>query len=262
MHRTQSQTGFYHIFARGVGRMLLFEDDIDRRRFLALLFRYSAESPKVHAWCLMPNHFHLLVRGNLEEIACFMARLNTQYATHFNKRHDHVGHVFQGRYGSQPIGTERQLLATIRYIHRNPPAGGLCTSCDYPWSSYPMYLELVRQRNGAPYEVCADESRAVILDCLPNPEAFEALHAGEDDAGDFAFLDDGAPPLRSKTHPMTDETALRIAGDTLGAEWGAALPLLPREQRNAAIRRLRDAGLSIRQIERLTGIGRNIVAAA
>ena len=260
MQRQESESGFYHLFARGVGRMLLFEDDIDRRRFLAMLFRYGAQSPEVHAWCLMPNHYHLLVRGGLEEISMLMARTNTRYAMHFNERHGHVGHVFQGRYGCQPIGSERQLLATIRYIHRNPPEGGICTSCDYPWSSYSMYLRLIRGSESSALPEHVSPERAMVLERLPNTEAFVAFHADKDDQDGFGFLDDGSPPLRSKTHPMPDEAAIRVAAGILGDEWRLTLPQLSQEQRDAALRQLRTAGLSIRQIERLTGIGRRIVA--
>lgn len=261
MQRKFSESGFYHIFARGVGRMLLFEDGDDYRFFSSMLSRYGAQAPEVHAWCLMPNHYHLLVRGGMEEIAQFMARLNTQYAAHFNERHGHVGHVFQGRYGSQPIGSERQLLATIRYIHRNPLGGGLSSTCEYPWSSFPMYLRMLRQREETGSAKLLPMERATVLDLLPNLEAFETFHAMEAD-DEFDFLDDGAPQPRSRTHPMRDEQALRIAESMFGGGWRLTLPLLPQERRNQAIRQLRAAGLSIRQIERLTGIGRNIIAAA
>ena len=99
--RRQCESQIYHVMARGVGRMLLFEDDADRSRYLSFLDEaLSRHDLDVLAWCLMDNHIHLLVRGQLERVAKVMQLAGRSYALYFNRRHDHVGHLFQGRYAS------------------------------------------------------------------------------------------------------------------------------------------------------------------
>ena len=250
MMRQQSESGMYHIFSRGVGRHTLFEDEEDYQFFRTILRRYSANSVEIHGWCLMPNHYHLLLHSSLSDLARFTARLNTIYATYYNNRHGHVGHVFQGRYGCEPISSEHQLLIAIRYIHRNPIEAGLSTTCDYPWSSYQEYL----QGSGI-------TETTLIGSYFPDSTALASFHESSS-TEDYRFIDDVAPSLRSRTRPMTDELAVTIEENALGPGWRDAIISLVGEEKTAALRTLKAKGLSIRQIERLTGIGRDIVARA
>jgi len=130
--------GFYHVTARGNERRVIFRDDIDRERFLGILADVVEEAGwSLLAYCLMDNHFHLLVLTPEPNLAAGMQRLNGTYAQWFNLRHDRVGHLFQGRYGAKVIRTESQFRATVRYIVWNPVRGGLCESpSQYRWSSH------------------------------------------------------------------------------------------------------------------------------
>jgi putative transposase len=133
---------FYHIYNRGVEKRDIFLDDRDRKRFLRLLyvansfkafvFRDIANisyddikrgNPRVAigAYCLMPNHFHLLVRETIEGgISTFMEKLGTGYSMYFNKRHTRVGPLFQGRFKAQHVDRDEYLKYLFSYIHLNP----------------------------------------------------------------------------------------------------------------------------------------------
>lgn len=116
----------YHVMSRGIERREIFVDDEDRAAFMerisACLKRSGA---KCLAWCLMPNHFHMLVLRGGGPLSEMMHRAMTGYARNFNARHDRVGHVFQNRYKSIVCSLESYLLEVVPYIHLNPLRAGL-----------------------------------------------------------------------------------------------------------------------------------------
>lgn len=128
----------YHLTARGNDRQSIFRDDHDRQRFLACLTREVRQLRwRVHAYCLMDNHYHLLVETPEPNLARGMRRLNSAYSRSFNRRHDRVGHLFQGRYHSVVVQKESYLLELSRYIVLNPVRAGMVDEAKYwPWSSY------------------------------------------------------------------------------------------------------------------------------
>lgn len=162
---------FYHVYNRGVAKGEIFLDERDYLVFLRFLKEYllpedhddlrilQGINPRripmnccgmveLHTFCLMPNHFHLLIKLlTVEGMTRFMKALGTNYAMTFNQRYERVGPLFQGVYKSVMIETEAQLLHLSRYIHRNPrkllardqPLQG------YSYSSYLNYLGMVRQ---------------------------------------------------------------------------------------------------------------------
>jgi REP element-mobilizing transposase RayT len=121
-----------------VRKTATFRDDADRRRFLDLfqttLLRYGWE---LHAYCLMTNHFHLLVTTPDPNLSAGMQYLNSCYAQWFNQRHGLEGHFVERRFYSRLVETEEYLLTLARYILLNPVRAGLCRSAgDWRWSSY------------------------------------------------------------------------------------------------------------------------------
>src|SRR5262249_43813541 len=115
---------------------VIFVDDVDRVMFLRLLARFEDRFRWTRlAYCLMGNHYHLLMRTPNAGLAAGMQRLNGCYAQWFNRRHARTGHLFQGRYGSELVRTDAHLLATARYIEMNPVAAGLCAAPEeWRWS--------------------------------------------------------------------------------------------------------------------------------
>jgi putative transposase len=119
--------GTHHVTARGNGRQTVFRDDADRRAFLSLVREVVERWEwKCLTYCLMDNHFHLLVTTPEPTLAVGMQRLNGRYAQHFNARHRQSGHLWQGRYHSELVQRDSHLLEAVRYIALNPVRSGLC----------------------------------------------------------------------------------------------------------------------------------------
>jgi YD repeat-containing protein len=133
-----TDTGCFHVINRGHNRDIIFTDDEDRHFFLGLLARYQQRCPqRLYHYCLMSNHFHLLV--HLQEprrLSAWMAGLLRSYVHYYHRRHCFVGHLFQGRFKSPAIQMEAYLLSCGRYIERNPlEAGMVALPWEYRWSS-------------------------------------------------------------------------------------------------------------------------------
>lgn len=145
--RIQFPGAVYHITSRGNAQSSIFTDDFDRNFFLKLLAELTQRYNWIcHAYCLMRNHYHLLIEtpdGNLSE---GMRQLNGIYTQKFNHRHGRVGHVFQGRFKSMLVDKNSYLLELCRYIVLNPVRAGLVVDPgDYPWSSYNQTIGQYKQ---------------------------------------------------------------------------------------------------------------------
>lgn len=128
----------YHVTSRGNARGRLFLHESDEATYLATLARVVADCRWLcHAYCLMPNHVHLVLETPRPNLAIGMRRLNSTYAQAFNQRRQRVGHVFQGRYKAILIEKETHLLEVCRYVVLNPVRAKLCTApADWLSSSY------------------------------------------------------------------------------------------------------------------------------
>ena len=130
--------GIYHVTGRGNRKQLIFHDDRDCEWFLAIADEVSERrSWERLAYCLMPNHYHLLLQTPKPDLSLGMQRLNSRYAQAFNHRHEMSGHVFQGRFHAVLVGRESHLLEAARYLALNPVRAGLCDRPgEWRWSSY------------------------------------------------------------------------------------------------------------------------------
>lgn len=134
---------YYHVYNRGTRKQNIFIQKRDYERFLERLKEYKDKFEiSILAYCLMPNHFHILLKQETDTpITFFMLRLGTSYAKYFNIKYDQVGSLFQGRFKTKLIDSDEYLLHVSRYIHRNPistPGVGLEF---FPWSSYSSYVK-------------------------------------------------------------------------------------------------------------------------
>jgi REP element-mobilizing transposase RayT len=126
------------VTARGNARADIVYDDTDRQAFVDVLGRVVTVSRwRLHAWVLMTNHYHLLLETPEPNLARGMRQLNGTYSQGLNRRHDRVGHVFQGRYKGVLVERESHLLELVRYVVLNPVRARLCRQPrDHRWSSY------------------------------------------------------------------------------------------------------------------------------
>jgi putative transposase len=132
------ENGIYHVFNRGNRKAPIFLEDADFERFLELLheLRRNFGWP-FFAFCLMTNHFHLVVETPEGDVSAGMHRASFLYAQYFNRKYLLDGHVFQGRFKTVLIRSDVQLLAAIRYVVTNPVRAGLTAKAEqWKWSSY------------------------------------------------------------------------------------------------------------------------------
>lgn len=150
--RLEYEGAIYHLLSRGDRREDIYRDVADRDRFLATLAAACLKTGwQVHAYCLMRNHFHLVIETPRANLVSGMKWLLGTYTMRFNRRHSLSGHLFAGRYKSLLVDerTPDYLRAVCDYVHLNPARAGLIAVQEalesYPWSSYPAYLEPSRR---------------------------------------------------------------------------------------------------------------------
>jgi REP element-mobilizing transposase RayT len=136
--RIEFPDALYHVTARGDRREDIFEDDQDRQMFLATLEQVITQFKwTCHAWCLMNNHYHLLIQTPDGNLSKGMRQLNGIYTQASNRRHERVGHLFQGRFKAILVDTDTYLLEVSRYVVLNPVRAGMVKKTeDWAWSSY------------------------------------------------------------------------------------------------------------------------------
>ncbi|MGH8273908.1 MAG: REP-associated tyrosine transposase [Gammaproteobacteria bacterium] len=136
--RLEFAGALYHVTSRGDRRENIYEDDNDRAGFLSVLGEICSQYNWVcHAYCLMSNHYHLLVETPEGNLSRGMRQLNGVYTQHFNRHHGRVGHVFHGRYKAILVDKNEYLLELARYIVLNPVRAGMVRAArEWRWSSY------------------------------------------------------------------------------------------------------------------------------
>jgi REP-associated tyrosine transposase len=140
--RSDFAGAWHHVMNRGAARAEVFSDNMDAESFLYGVGEASARyDVDVHAYCLMPNHFHLLVHSRTGKLSEFVRFALGRFSRTKNQRMRRDGPLFRGRFTSRLVETEPHLLECNRYIHLNPIRGGLVTTPqDWPWSSAQAYL--------------------------------------------------------------------------------------------------------------------------
>jgi len=139
--RLEIENSFYHVICRGQRKDKIFLCDEDMEYFVILLKKtLKLTDVELFAFCLMPNHYHLLIKRKKDSIEKFLRIINTRYAIYFNNKYGFCGHVFQDRAKSFIVLNEKYLYTIVTYIHYNPSRKGFVEDpCDYKYSSALMY---------------------------------------------------------------------------------------------------------------------------
>lgn len=257
--RELSESGVYHVMIRGINYQRIFEDEQDQEKYLRLLQIYRKRCGfALYGYCLMGNHVHLLIKaaarpsvitiqgedveaGPGEPLEIVLKRIGVAYVRYFNQKYKRVGHLYQDRFRSEPIGDDAYLLMALRYIHRNPVKARLCAKPeDYPVSSYRAYL------NGQD----ALTDTGFVLSIMPRDQ----LKAFTEQENEDRFIEIEEPGF-----PKTDEEAKAAMLALSGCASASEIQRLAKNEREAIFRMLYQEGVNIAQIGRITGYNRKVV---
>ena len=257
LSRLASNSGVYHVILRGVNRQDIFENDKDFLKFLSLMERVAFPVDEngmrippllvIYAYCLMPNHVHLLVREQKCRVSDAIKCISGTYAGYYNKKYEHIGHLFQNRFRSEAVNDWEYFLTLMRYIHQNPIAAGLVNDVRYyRWSSWrefdpEMYCDV---------PLCATKA---VFDKIK----FDALEE----------LVDEPLPKTQRILDFDSATGKRVSDDRvreyIRAEFGitevATIQHLEKIKRNEIIIKLLEFCENVMQISRVTGISRGVI---
>ena len=241
--REKSESGIYHVMLRGSNRQQIFHDDEDCQVFMGVLERVKQVSGmQLHAFCLMGNHVHLLIRETTEPLEIVFRRIGAAFVYWYNVKYDRVGHLFQDRFKSEPVNDDAYYLNVLRYILQNPVKAGICGSmADYAFSSAREYL------NGDVGITDINFARSLMR---------------EAELRDFLMTESADTCLEmtdtSSVH-VTDTEASRMIIDEFGTMMPVHGSTTNHSAFNESVCRLRKAGVSIRQLSRLTGLSKKVI---
>lgn len=136
-----NKAGYYHVISRGINKQIIFEDDNDYSRYLNFLTKYVViYNVNVLSYCLMNNHVHILVYGDIQEISRFMKCVNQCYVNSYNLRYERIGSLIQNSLKKILIADTRYLSNVFFYILKNPARANISSGDNYLWNSYKEYF--------------------------------------------------------------------------------------------------------------------------
>lgn len=246
--RLKSESGIYHIIMRGINRQSIFLDDEDCIKFIHTLREYKEVCGfKMYTYCLMGNHLHLLLHECDESLGTIMRRICGSYVFWYNKKYDRIGYLFQDRFISEPVEDDTYFLTVLRYILQNPVKAGIVDKIEnHKWTNYNDYIGINRMTD-----------KEFVLNFFDENDKVNSLrlfieYVNKENVDECMDV--------SEKRQLTDYEAIKIIKTCCKIENEKDLLKLSKDERNSYLRVLmKKHNLSIRQIERLTGIGRGII---
>lgn len=267
IRREKSRIGMYHVLAQGAGNNELFHDDEDYQVFVEYLARLMKEAwaeddepdrPYFHtyAYCLTPKQFRLIVREEKYQVSAIMQSISQLYSRYYSGKYNSYGPLYRRRYYSEPINDEERMETVMRYVHQEPlrlikePQITQMTQKEaldeWEWSSWHEYVGLgsdlpkVCEKPDACHNLTEEQWREVLSKPLP----------------------EGTKCLEPKEYRAPKPTETQVLGMvrlmTTATTWDE-FRAIPRDEKLKTIKQLLQNGASIRQMEKLTGIGRGII---
>lgn len=252
--RQESSTKVYHIILRGNAKQDIFLEKQDYTKFIKELSKTKEKyENKIYAYCLMPNHIHLVIYDEKDNLSIAIQSLTVSYSSYWNKKYERVGHLFQNRFLSKAVETESYLKTLCRYIHQNPSKSGISKMEEYPWSSYQEYAKdaqgIVDKK-----QICAlfgnnkQEAQYNLIEFHKNREE-------QNNIKDFAEYE--------IVKKLSDEQAKKCIEEILKIENIQEVIQYSVTKRNEYLKRLKGIqGISKTQISRLTGLSKRMIEIA
>ena len=238
--RKKSKTSKYHVLIRGINKQRIFEEPEDYKRFLAIISDVKKLSGfKLYAYCLMGNHIHMLIEEGEEPISNVFRRIGSRYVFWYNWKYGRNGHLFQDRFRSEPVETDEYFITVLLYIYQNPVKAGICKrTIDYEWSSRSL-----SEKNGL-----IDEAE---LYSITSKKDIEKLERIEIEGG---ILE----PRIGRRQAISDEAAVEQMKRLSETKSATEFQSMGREDQIRVFAELRKHGVSIRQLARLSGLGKGV----
>jgi REP element-mobilizing transposase RayT len=244
--REKSITQVYHLMQRGINGQIIFIDDEDYSKFLSTIKEYKNMCGyEIYAFCIMNNHVHLLIKEGKEELGLVMRRVGAKYVYWYNNKYKRTGHLFQDRYKSEPVNDESYLMTVLRYIHMNPTKAGIVHNIfQYNWSSYNDYIGIA--------DVCDTQFILKLFndDKKTAIRLFKKFHNEENNDNCLEYI---------QNFRIDDMEAITIINTAARIKTPKQIQALGTQKRNEIIKKIKSQGLSIRQIERLTGVSFGVI---
>ena len=242
---------------RGINHQNIFDEQEDYYQFLTTLDLMaqsyepdgtpSRRNYILYAYCLMSNHIHLLIREREDTIGIAIKRIASSYVYYYNHKYSRDGHLFRERFKSEPVNDMAYFVTLLRYIHQNPLKAGMVKAVkDYEFSSWGEYID----KNSTLIPLC--DTRTV-LNRIPYNELDVLVNEPMSD--DVACLD---IENASTGRPSDDQVMLLIKEKT-GATNSSTFQQLPDDIKRSVLIELKSRRASLRQLERLTGIGKSLI---
>ncbi|MCQ2241598.1 transposase [Treponema sp.] len=243
--RLYGMSGIYHVILRGNNKQNLFNDESDRYFFLKKLKKYSEELDVViYAYCLMNNHVHLLIGNASENMSLFVQKIANSYVYFFNRKYERTGHLFQGRFKSEPVSDDTYFKVVYRYILQNCEKACLGKVDEYKWNSYNLITDLkLKSFVDVEYVIALFGSQKTLVDYL--------LQHDERKCMEYENL-----------LVISDGTAVNLIKKLFKISTPYKLERLNIDDQISKCSILRKHGLSMNQISRITGISKSIIRKA